>query len=226
MRKPRAIIYDDDAAILDILRQFLVKRGYEVYSYSGPVVCPLCEGLADSCEKHAPCADVMISDFQMPKMTGIELFQRQAEKGCKLDIKMKPIMSGYAGEDLASQYKDLGCRFFQKPFSIPALSGWLSEREKHFDLSQQLHDRRTSSRNDFKQDIEYSLKHASQEKFSGATFDKSNDGLGLRIFSPLRAGDEITIIKGLEAAHLKGVVKWCSKQSQSTYRSGLRLLFS
>jgi CheY-like chemotaxis protein len=83
MRKPRAIIYDDDAVVLDMLTQYFVKRSYQVYSYNEPVVCPLYESLADSCENLAPCADVMISDFQMPKMKGTELFQRQAKRGCK-----------------------------------------------------------------------------------------------------------------------------------------------
>jgi CheY-like chemotaxis protein len=225
MRKPRVIIYDDDTIILDMLGRFFVKRGYEVYSYNEPVVCPLDEGLADSCANLSPCADVMISDFQMPKMTGIELFQRQAERGCRLDIKMKAIMSGYAGEDLASQYKDLGCSFFQKPFSMPALSVWLSERERHFDLSQQLNDRRANSRYEFKQDIEYCLHSASsQKKFIGITFDKSDDGLGIRIFKPLLIGEKILITKGLEVTHQTGDVKWCSKKGENIYRAGLRLL--
>jgi FixJ family two-component response regulator len=223
MRKPRAIIYDDDARILKMLEFFLSDRGYEVYAYDKPVVCPVNEGFADSCENLAPCADVMISDFDMPKMTGIELFQRQTERGCRLDIKMKALMSGYADEDLASQSKDLGCSFFQKPFEFSELSEWLRKCEKHFDLSQQLKDRRAGIRYDFKQGIEYCLNTAPGEKFVATTFDKSNNGVGLSIADALRAGDMIKIVRGLEVPHRNGVVRWCSKHGANTYKAGLSL---
>ena len=225
MRKPRVIIYDDDTIILDMLGHFFAKRGYEVCSYNRPTVCPPNEGLADSCENLSPCADVIISDYKMPEMTGIELLQRQSKRGCTIDSKMKAIMSGYADEGLMVQCRDLGCRFFEKPFALSELSNWLSECEKHFDLSQQLHDRRANSRYAFKQDIEYCLPSASsQEKFVGIAFDKSNDGLGIHIFNPLRTGEKIAITKGPEVTQLNWVVQWCSKKGENIYRAGLRLL--
>jgi CheY-like chemotaxis protein len=151
MRNPRVIIYDDDTIILDMLGHFFVKRGYEVCSYNSPTVCPSHEGPADSCENLSPCADVIISDYKMPEMTGIERLQRQSKRGCTVESKRKAIMSGHAEEGLMAQCRDLGCRFFEKPFVLSELSDWLSECEKHFDLSQQLHDRRANSRYAFKQ---------------------------------------------------------------------------
>jgi len=225
MRKPRVIIYDDDTIILDMLGHFFVKRGYEVCSYNSPTVCPPLEGLADSCENLSPCADVIISDYKMPEMTGIERLQRQSKRGCTVDSKRKAIMSGHADEGLMAQCRDLGCRFFEKPFVLSELSSWLSECEEHFDLSQQLPDRRANSRSAFKQEIEYCLHSvSSQEKFIGITFDKSNHGLGLRLFNPLHAGTEVKIIRGLEVPHQRGIVQWCSKQGENTYRAGLHLL--
>jgi len=42
MRKPRAIIFDDDIFILILLKDFFLMRGYEVLHLSGPtIVCPL-----------------------------------------------------------------------------------------------------------------------------------------------------------------------------------------
>jgi len=226
MRKPRVILYDDDTIILDMLRHFFVKRGYEVCSYNIPTsICPPHRGLADSCENLSPCADVIISDYRMPEMTGIELFQRQSKRGCPVDINMKAIMSGYADEVLMEQCRDLGCTFFEKPFELSELSSWLSEREKHFDLSQQLLDRRAKSRYAFNQDIEYCLHSVSpQEKFVGIAFDKSDNGVGLRVFNPLFVGTEVKIIKGLEVPQQRGVVQWCSKQGENTYRAGVYLL--
>jgi len=226
MRKPRVIIYDDDAIIISVLVHFFSKRGYEVYSFNGPVVCPIYESLTDRCENSFPCADVMISDFEMPKMTGIELLERQAERGCKLDKRMKAIMSGYSDDELVAQCEALGYKFFQKPFTLAELSAWLNGCERHFDLSQQLTNKRVSRRNAFKQDIEYCLNSVSEEKFVATTFDKSSNGLGLRIAEALRVGDKIKIVRGLEVPYSEGVVKWCSKQGENTYRAGLCLLHS
>lgn len=229
MRKPRVLIYDDDTIILEMLDTFFSKKGYEVYLYSTPVVCPY-ESLADSCDTFYPCADLVLSDFKMPKMTGLELFQRQSKRGCKVDSKMKAIMSGYSDEEILTQCKDLGYSFFRKPFTFSELSEWLTECEKHFDLSQPLGVKRVSRRYSFIQDIEYRLNPAASKKiFVGSTVDKSIDGLGLRIFNPLRAGDTITIIKGFEATQLNGTVgtvMWCSQEGETIYRAGLRLLNS
>ena len=224
MRKPRIMIFDDDRMFLELLHIFFSKAGYEIFSYSIPVLCPLDENAFDSCECLAPCADVVMSDFQMPKMTGIELLQRQSRRGCRIDNKMKAIMSGYSDEELAAQCEESGYKLFKKPFAYKELSVWLSEREQYFDLSRQLGGKKINKRYDFKQDIEYQLNtYGSDKKFIGFTVNKSIDGLGLRIFNPLYAGQKITIINGLEVSPLNGTVVWCSKVGEHTYRAGLRL---
>jgi len=132
------MLYDDDQIVLDMLKLFFVRRGYEVFDYIEPVVCPLKKNPDERCDNFHPCADVIISDYQMPKMTGLELLQKQSKKGCKVDIKMKAIMSGNSDEKIIAKCNDLGYCFFQKPFTFSKLSIWLSEQEKFFDLSQQL----------------------------------------------------------------------------------------
>ena len=223
MRKPRVIVFDDESMLLELLEFYFDKWGYEVFSYQTPVVC-LFNGCAGSCDSLAPCADLVISDFQMPQLTGIELFQLQAQRGCRIDRKMKAIMSGHADGKLLEQCKDLGYRFFEKPFYSSEVYAWVSECEKHFDLSKQLVGKKPNKRYDFIQDIEYCLNASSpQEKFIGFTVNKSSDGLGLRVFNPLYAGQEITILKGLEATNLNGTVIWCNQVGENTYRVGLRL---
>ena len=138
MRKPRVMLYDDDQIVLDMLKLFFIRRGYEVFDYIAPVVCPLKKNPSESCDNFQPCVDVIISDYQMPKMTGIELLQNQSKNGCKVATKMKVIMSGYSDENIIAQCNELGYSFFQKPFTFSKLSAWLNEHEKHFDLSQQL----------------------------------------------------------------------------------------
>ena len=223
MRKPRVIIFDDESMLLELMEFYFDRWGYEVFSYRVPVVC-LFNGSAGSCKSLAPCADLVISDFQMPHMTGLELFQLQAQRGCRIDNKMKAIMSGRADGALLKQCKDLGYRFFEKPFYSSELYAWVSECEKNFDLSRQLAGKKPNKRYDFVQDIEYCL-NASRphEKYIGFTVNKSTDGLGLRVFNPLYVGQEITILNGLEASKLNGTVIWCNQVGESAYRAGLRL---
>ena len=223
MRKPRVIIFDDDAMLLELLEFYFHRWGYEVFSYQTPFVCTF-NGCAGSCEGPAQCSDLMLSDFQMPQMTGIQLFQLQSQRGCRIDNKMKAIMSGHAGGELLTQCKNLGYRFFEKPFDCSKIYTWVSECEKHFDLSKQLVGKKPNKRYDFIQNIEYCL-NASRphEKYIGFTVNKSIDGLGLRVFNPLYAGQEITILNGLEATKLNGTVIWCNQVGENAYRAGLRL---
>jgi CheY-like chemotaxis protein len=227
MRKPRVIIFDDNAIYLELLELYFTGLGYDVFSYSTPMVCPRNETFADSCIYPYACADVLISDFKMPTMNGVELLQLQSKKGCKIDIKMKAIMSDFTNEEVIAECDELGCRYFEKPLNFSALAGWLSECKKHFDLSRQLADKRLNRRYEWIQAIEYCLNPiAAPEKLIGLTIDKSNDGLGLRVFVPLRAGQEITIISGSEVPNLNGTVVWCTQLRENIYSAGLRLLKS
>ena len=228
MRRPRVIIFDDEAVLLELLGFCFAKWGYEVFSYRTPMVCPFSGRSSGSCagssECRVPCADLVISDFKMPQMTGIELFQLQAQKGCRIENKMKAIMSDHADWALLKQCKDLGYRFIEKPFYSSELYTWVSECERHFDLSKPLVGKKPNKRYDFIKDIEYCLNASRpQEKFIGFTVNKSIDGLGLRVFNPLCAGQEITILNGLEATNLNGTVIWCNQVGESAYRAGLRL---
>jgi len=140
MRKPRVLIFDDHAGIVRALEEFFTSRGYEVFSFTEPVGCPLYGGCEDCCNELLPCADIVITDFRMPRMTGIELLQRQAQRGCKLDIRNKAVMSASMHAEKEKAITDSGCAFLHKAALVPELLDWLSEREKHFDLSRPLGD--------------------------------------------------------------------------------------
>src|SRR5574340_405418 len=156
MRKPRVIIFDDEPVLLELLEFCFVKWGYEVFSYRNPVACPINSSSCASCrECPSLCADLVISDFQMPQMTGIELFQLQEQRGCRIDRKMKAIMSGHTDAELLKQCGDLGYRFFEKPFDCSDFKDWRSECERHFDLSRPLGGEITGKPCAFKQETEY-----------------------------------------------------------------------
>lgn len=140
MRQPRVIIYDDDVFVLNMLKDFLTRRGYEVLGFNEPVICPIYEKLAACCENAHPCADITISDFKMPRMNGIQLLEYQSERHCKIDIKNKAIISAYIDNENLKIIEEMGCAFFNKPFSLAEISGWLDGCADRIDLSQPVGD--------------------------------------------------------------------------------------
>ncbi len=155
MRKPRIMIFDDNTMLLELLESYFDKLGYEVFLHESPVVC-LVNGAAGSCKSPASCADLMLSDFRC-LITGMELFQFQEQRGCKIDRNMKALMSGHSDRALLKQCNDSGYRFFKKPFSFSELDSWLSECEKNFNLSKQFGGKMPDKRHDFRRNIVYCL---------------------------------------------------------------------
>ena len=135
MRKIRIIIIDDHIMTLQMMEKWLSMKGYEVIPFSEPIRCPFSEKNTDKCIKENKCADIYLTDFEMPHTNGLELLQRQSEIGCKLDIRNKAIISGSVDEEMKLQITKLGYTFFNKPIELSELSEWLKECEKRIDLS-------------------------------------------------------------------------------------------
>jgi DNA-binding NtrC family response regulator len=138
MRKPRVIVFDDDKAVLGMLNKYFSKRNYEMLAFNEPIVCPVYETHSESSFDKKRCADILISDFHMPRMNGIDLLQKQIERRCQLNIKNKALISGAMDTEMKKTINELGFSFFEKPFRLSELSGWLSECERRMDLSQPL----------------------------------------------------------------------------------------
>jgi len=89
MRKKRAIIFDDEPAILEMLERVLVRLDYDLLTFTEPVICPVYGDAACSCQNMHPCADAIITDYGLPRMNGLELFRNQIERGCRIDRRNK-----------------------------------------------------------------------------------------------------------------------------------------
>jgi CheY-like chemotaxis protein len=138
MRKPRAIICDDDGQILNLLQRRLEMLGYEILTAETPMTCAFYREHVDGCPQHDRCTDVLVTDYDMPDMTGLELLEIQHRGGCKLTSRNKALMTGNKDSELKQRAEALGCHFFPKPLLIPTLIAWLKECETRFDLSEPL----------------------------------------------------------------------------------------
>ena len=126
----------DEIVILNLLERYFSRRGYEVLTFTEPNVCPIYEDSTAICMNKKPCGDIILVDFKMPRMNGIELLEYQDKQGCKLDIGNKAVISGYMEDEYLPKVSDIGCAFFKKPFNFADLSIWLDKREKNIDFSQ------------------------------------------------------------------------------------------
>ena len=131
MRKPRIIIFDDDTTILALLNDYFSWMNFDVRCLKQPILCP-------PCENANPCADIIITDFQMPLINGIELLNHQTRQGCTINIKNKAIVSGDFPEERIYKVSELAGTFFEKPFSLQEIDAWTKECISRVDLSQPL----------------------------------------------------------------------------------------
>lgn len=221
MRKRRAVVIDDEEFVLDILKDYFSTRGYDVFAYTGPIVCPIHSDERNPCDTDYPCADVVITDFTMPRMNGLELLQEQSRQGCMLRSENKAVMSGYLDRESHRKIKELGYEFFQKPIDFSRLSAWLDECETRMDLSQPLASRRREARHANHYEVRF-LVDRTDETVDGVTVDISDNGLCLRLASPLDAGQTIRIstAPALIACRTASV-RWVGRNSDGSYLAGL-----
>ena len=112
----RALIFDDMKEIRKMLWKLFDNRGYEVFTFPHPALCPLSEQEVCPCSSEETCADVILSDGNMPIKKGIIFLEEQIRKGCR--CKHFGLMSGEFSEEDVSKAKLLGIKLFKKPFKL------------------------------------------------------------------------------------------------------------
>jgi DNA-binding response OmpR family regulator len=221
MRKPRAIIFDDEIFILNMLKDFFLMRGYEVLSFNDPnTICPLYGDGGEACRNDRPCCDIMITDFAMPGVNGVELLEFQERKGCKLDIRNKAVISGYIDDWNRQRVRQMGCNFLQKPFTLYALSQWLSACEKRIDLTSPLATRRKEERFESHREVTYRVGSTDQQ-YTAIAVNMSPSGLCIKIPAPLRREDMISLHAGSFHSCQQATVRWVKQIDSGAYIAGV-----
>jgi len=123
----RAVILDDNDLIRFTLWHQFDQRGYEVFTFPEPGLCPLHVAQECPCPGDSSCSDLVMSDVNMCGTDGIEFLERLLAKGCK--HSRFALMSGrFSAADLA-RAKLLGCKLFTKPLKMADVVAWVEEVE-------------------------------------------------------------------------------------------------
>lgn len=130
--KIRAVLFEDDRWARSMLERLLGRRGYEVFAFPHPGLCPL----SHSSQCLVACADILVSDVDMPVTSGLEFVERQLRRGCK--VKNIALMSGAWSPEEIERARQLGCRTFEKPLDFTELNRWLDECEQRVDPGRSL----------------------------------------------------------------------------------------
>lgn len=136
--RPRVLIFEDNDILRSALQYILSERGYDVFTFSDFKGCPVYESVNHTCPADHACADIIISDVNMPTKTGLEFIKERQQKGCK--VKYRALMSGDWTDYGLKYAQELGCHVFQKPFDLRKMFKWLEDCVKLINPERKLSD--------------------------------------------------------------------------------------
>ena len=134
----RAVVIDDDNSLRTVISSILKKRGYEVHASPEPSSCPIYLDCDCSCPTEHACTNIIITDVDLPNMSGFEFIESQKGHGCK--VQNIAVMSAVWEESELKAFQNLGCKVFTKPFKMDELTNWLDECGSNTDPNFKLSD--------------------------------------------------------------------------------------
>jgi CheY-like chemotaxis protein len=136
--KIRILMFEDETAILRPICTFLRAQGYEVLGFNTPKACPLLSDSKHECPHDQACADILITDMNMPEMTGYELIRTLARKGCGIPLRNIIVISSTMPSGQREEIASLGSHFLPKPFQLGALLRVIRDCNYNIDPSREL----------------------------------------------------------------------------------------
>lgn len=136
LTKIRIILLDDLDSIRNSLSKFFTLSGYEVFSFSSPMICPLQLEPECRCIENQTCTDIIITDLDMPGMSGLNFIQNQKNKNCKCEHIA--LMSGLWTEEKLNHADELRCKIFTKPVLPNDILGWIKDVTNKIDPDREL----------------------------------------------------------------------------------------
>ncbi len=119
----RVFVFDDEPVVRRVFASIARRAGYDVEVFNRAAPCGPA-GSSCLCGPDERCADAMITDYNMPDMTGLDLVEHLRERGCR--CPRIAMISGFLPPDVASRASVLGVTLFSKPVSWAEVEGWLT----------------------------------------------------------------------------------------------------
>jgi len=124
----RIVIFEDDQTVAKLLKNIFESQGHDVQTYEDPSLCPAYKDHGEYCNQDESCADVIISDYMMSTLTGIDLFKKQKSCGCKILDQNKALVTGTSLTlEMKKDIDELECFFIKKPFEIESILAWVED---------------------------------------------------------------------------------------------------
>jgi response regulator RpfG family c-di-GMP phosphodiesterase len=112
------LLVDDEKDILFLYREWLKSDGYQIVSFDNPI-----EALnyLNKNDNISDCS-LVITDYKMPQMSGLDLIKKIREKDSNLNIKTM-IVSAYVKDDLLkdNSYIERIDKIIEKPVDVDTL---------------------------------------------------------------------------------------------------------
>lgn len=137
MAKLRAVIFDRVEAVRDMIAVALRDRGYEILSFPEPGICPVYREDLSLCPREQACSDLLITDNQLPKMSGLDFIERQRARGCKGAVRNMAVMAAHWAPQDLERARRLGCKVLKKPFRFRDITAWLDSLKNATDPDRQ-----------------------------------------------------------------------------------------
>lgn len=134
----RVLVFDDEELVRELLQALCERQGYEVITFPHPGICPLHGKNECPCGPESFCADVIISDLQMPVVQGLDFLESLLGKGCH--CRHIALVTGSVEVQEVARAAKLGCKLFAKPFNQREISDWLDQVKRSLPANRCLYD--------------------------------------------------------------------------------------